>query len=77
MYDNFANNIIFYHKYCCSFLQVNSYKLTVRATDGQLSSETLVTVDVLDVNDCPPKFSEANYSAVIQVMKKSDFLCLL
>ena len=41
----------------------------MRASDGQLYSETTVVIDVLDVNDCPPKFSEANYSTVIQVIK--------
>lgn len=47
--------------------QVNNFELTIKASDGLLSSETVVIVDVLDVNDCPPKFSESNYSAVIQV----------
>ncbi|XP_071125252.1 protocadherin Fat 1-like isoform X4 [Mytilus edulis] len=45
---------------------VNNFELTIKASDGLLSSETVVIVDVLDVNDCPPKFSESNYSAVIQ-----------
>ena len=52
---------------CAYFIQINNFELTIKAGDGQLSSKTKVVIDVLDVNDCPPKFSKANYSAFIQV----------
>jgi hypothetical protein len=41
---------------CAYFIQINNFELTIKASDGQLSSKTKVVIDVLDVNDCPPKF---------------------
>ena len=49
---------------------LSSYVLEVEAVDGgipPLSSITLVNVEISDVNDNPPVFSETNYSAVVQV----------
>ena len=49
---------------------MSSYSLQVTATDGghpALSSTCKVNVLVTDVNDNPPVFSRAEYSAVIQV----------
>ncbi|XP_048851790.1 protocadherin Fat 1a isoform X3 [Brienomyrus brachyistius] len=49
--------------------KVSGYTLTVQATDnGQppRSSSTSINIDVSDVNDNAPVFSQANYSAIIQ-----------
>lgn len=35
-----------------------------------LSSTAVVTVDIEDVNDCPPLFSESSYNATVQVCKQ-------
>lgn len=35
-----------------------------------LSSTAVVTVDIEDVNDCPPLFSESSYNATVQVRKQ-------
>lgn len=35
-----------------------------------LSSTAVVTVDIEDVNDCPPLFSESSYNATVQVSKQ-------
>lgn len=55
---------------CLLFPQISSYSLVVRATDNgtpPLSSETIVNLQVLDVNDNPPTLFQFNYSVVIQV----------
>lgn len=55
--------------YFCT--QVASYTLQIRATDGgipELSSYVLVSVEVADVNDNPPLFSQPNYTCVVQVI---------
>ncbi|KAL1459777.1 hypothetical protein WDU94_011731, partial [Cyamophila willieti] len=47
---------------------VAAYNLTVRATDGgspQLSTLSILTVNVLDVNDNPPEFVSRSYVATI------------
>jgi len=49
---------------------VSSYVLEVQAKDfggHQLSSTVMVNVDISDANDNPPLFSQANYSAFVQV----------
>uniref|UniRef100_A0A8C3XED6 FAT atypical cadherin 1 n=1 Tax=Cyanoderma ruficeps TaxID=181631 RepID=A0A8C3XED6_9PASS len=48
--------------------QIKQHKLLVRAIDGgmlPLSSDTIVTVDVTDLNDNPPLFSQLLYEAKI------------
>ncbi|XP_042636636.1 protocadherin gamma-A3-like [Orycteropus afer afer] len=48
--------------------QVSEYNLTLRATDGgtpSLSTETHITLHVTDINDNPPAFTHASYSAYI------------
>ncbi|KAF6281158.1 hypothetical protein mRhiFer1_012671 [Rhinolophus ferrumequinum] len=48
--------------------QVSEYNITLRATDGgrpQLSTDTCITVHVADINDNPPAFTHASYSAYI------------
>ena len=50
--------------------QVASYTLKVEASDSgtpQLKVSTLVKIEVEDSNDCPPRFSQTNYTAVLQV----------
>lgn len=49
---------------------LSSYVLEVEAVDGgipSLSSVALVNVEISDVNDNAPIFSEQNYTAVVQV----------
>lgn len=51
---------------------MSGYTLTVQATDnGQppRSSSTSINIDVSDVNDNGPVFSQANYTVVIQVRR--------
>ena len=50
-------------------IQVSSYVLHVRATNYHLIAETMVNIEVLDANDCPPRFSETNYTVFVQVSK--------
>ncbi|XP_013367611.1 PREDICTED: protocadherin gamma-A3 isoform X21 [Chinchilla lanigera] len=48
--------------------QVSEYNITLKATDGgnpPLSTETHITLHVADINDNPPAFSDASYSAYI------------
>ncbi|KAM5299392.1 LOW QUALITY PROTEIN: uncharacterized protein ACOB6Z_006365 [Ctenodactylus gundi] len=48
--------------------QVSEYNITLRATDGgnpPLSTETHIPLHVADINDNPPIFSHASYSAYI------------
>nr|XP_055187859.1 protocadherin gamma-A3 isoform X9 [Nyctereutes procyonoides] len=48
--------------------QVSEYNITLRATDGgnpPLSTNTHIIVHVADINDNPPAFSQATYSAYI------------
>nr|XP_040041664.1 protocadherin Fat 1a isoform X1 [Gasterosteus aculeatus aculeatus]XP_040041665.1 protocadherin Fat 1a isoform X1 [Gasterosteus aculeatus aculeatus] len=49
--------------------QTSGYTLTVVASDNgspPLSSSAVINVDISDVNDNPPLFSQANYSLIIQ-----------
>ena len=41
--------------------------LHVRATNYHLFAECMVNIEVLDANDCPPQFSETNYTVYVQV----------
>nr|XP_044988507.1 protocadherin gamma-A3 isoform X6 [Jaculus jaculus] len=48
--------------------QVSQYNISLRATDGgspPLSTETHITLQVTDINDNPPTFTRASYSAYI------------
>uniref|UniRef100_A0A8D1M991 Protocadherin gamma subfamily A, 4 n=1 Tax=Sus scrofa TaxID=9823 RepID=A0A8D1M991_PIG len=48
--------------------QVSEYNVTLRATDGghpPLSTDTHITLHVADINDNPPAFPHASYSAYI------------
>ncbi|XP_048187000.1 protocadherin gamma-A3-like [Perognathus longimembris pacificus] len=48
--------------------QVSQYNISLRATDGgtpPLSTETRITLQVTDINDNPPTFTPASYSAYI------------
>ncbi|XP_047716878.1 protocadherin gamma-A3 isoform X19 [Prionailurus viverrinus] len=48
--------------------QVSEYNITLRATDGgspPLSTNIHITLHVADINDNPPAFSQASYSAYI------------
>ena len=52
------------------FVQTSSYLLEIHAVDSgspQLTGKTLLHVQLLDVNDSPPKCSQSNYTAIIQV----------
>lgn len=44
--------------------QKKQYELTVRATDSVsgVYAEVLVSILVLDVNDCPPEFTQDSYN---------------
>uniref|UniRef100_UPI00358E6C03 protocadherin Fat 1-like isoform X2 n=1 Tax=Myxine glutinosa TaxID=7769 RepID=UPI00358E6C03 len=49
--------------------QVSGYSLLVRATDSGVpvrSADVILSIDVSDVNDNPPRFSRDNYSVVVQ-----------
>jgi len=49
----------------------------VKAQDpGHLFATAQVSVDIQDTNDCPPKFTEENYTAVVQVTSFSFILVL-
>lgn len=51
-------------------IQISGYTLTVLASDNgspPKSSSATVNIDVSDVNDNAPVFSQANYSLVLQV----------
>lgn len=53
--------------------QTSGYTLTVVASDNgvpALSSSAMINIDISDVNDNPPLFSQANYSLIIQVREK-------
>ncbi|XP_072433894.1 protocadherin Fat 3-like isoform X4 [Chiloscyllium punctatum] len=52
--------------------KISGYSLTVQAKDSgtpSMSSTVTVNIDVSDINDNPPDFIPANYSAVIQENK--------
>ncbi len=41
------------------------YKLEIRATDGVQASSALVSIDLTDVNDEPPVFTEPWYALTV------------
>lgn len=53
--------------------QKKQYELTVRATDSVsgVYAEVLVSILVLDVNDCPPEFTQDSYN--ISVSEAASF----
>ena len=56
---------------CICLLQVSSYSVEIHAVDSgspQLTGKTLLHIELLDVNDSPPRLSQHNYTAVIQVI---------
>uniref|UniRef100_A0A672YLJ1 Protocadherin Fat 1-like n=1 Tax=Sphaeramia orbicularis TaxID=375764 RepID=A0A672YLJ1_9TELE len=49
--------------------RTSGYTLTVLASDNgmpPLSSTAVINIDILDINDNPPLFSQANYTLIIQ-----------
>ncbi len=58
-----------------SFSQTSGYNLMVVALDNglpPLSSSAMINIDISDVNDNPPLFSQANYSLIIQVRERGE-----
>lgn len=53
--------------------QKKQYELTVRATDSVsgVYAEVLVSILILDVNDCPPEFTQDSYN--ISVSEAAPF----
>ncbi|XP_043918442.1 protocadherin Fat 1 [Protopterus annectens] len=52
--------------------KISGYTLTIQAADSgnpPRSNTTTVNIDVSDINDNPPTFSQANYSVIIQENK--------
>lgn len=52
--------------------QISSYQLEVHAVDcgvPPLTSSVMVSIELLDVNDSPPIFTNDNFTATIQVKK--------
>ena len=49
---------------------MDSYSLEVEVSDSgtpQLKARTVVKIELEDSNDCPPLFSQDEYTAVVQV----------
>ncbi|XP_052793607.1 protocadherin Fat 1-like isoform X3 [Mya arenaria] len=46
---------------------ISSYTLQVRASNYHLTAETVVNIEILDANDCPPSFSQENYTVFVQM----------
>ncbi|KAK3597674.1 hypothetical protein CHS0354_040047 [Potamilus streckersoni] len=52
---------------------ISTYVLHVRATNELFKTDTTVNIEVLDANDCPPRFSQDNYTVFVQMnFKKED-----
>lgn len=59
-----------YGNYSPCVSQTSGFTLMVVASDNganPLSSSAMINIDISDVNDNPPLFSQANYSLIIQV----------
>ena len=54
----------------------SSYNLLVSASDGDSSCYTNLTIDILDVNDCAPKFTKPRYIKLIAVDAKENAFLL-
>ena len=54
----------------------SSYQLLVSASDGDSSCYTNLTLDILDVNDCPPQFTKTSYIKLIAVDAKENAFLL-
>ncbi|XP_072318668.1 protocadherin Fat 1a [Eucyclogobius newberryi] len=55
--------------------RISGYSLTVLAADNglpPLSSTAVVNIDILDINDNAPLFSQANYSLIVQENRPLD-----
>lgn len=60
------------------FSQTSGYTVLVVASDNgvpSLSSSATINIDISDVNDNPPLFSQANYTLIIQVRRGKGWLC--
>ncbi|KAH8040913.1 hypothetical protein HPB51_013083 [Rhipicephalus microplus] len=60
-------------------MQVSRYVLEVECWDGgtpPLSAQALVHVEVLDVNDHPPRFDQSNYTAVVHEGRQAGWTVL-
>ena len=59
--------------------QVQDYELVIAAIDNgvpALTSSTLVKIELLDINDSPPQFSNTNFTATIQVFASRQSTCI-
>ena len=54
----------------------SSYHLLISASDGDSSCYTNLTIDILDVNDCPPQFTKTRYIKLIAVDAKENAFLL-
>ena len=50
------------------------YNLTITASDGTLSSNVSVYIDVLDINDNPPRFNQSEYNQTVPEYSRRDYL---
>lgn len=54
-------------------LQISTYRVTVEATDkgtpDRQTSQVLIIINIGDINDNPPKFSQTNYTGQVQVLR--------
>ncbi|KAH7953397.1 hypothetical protein HPB49_007646 [Dermacentor silvarum] len=60
-------------------MQVSRYILEVECWDGgtpPLSAQALVHVEVLDINDHPPRFDQSNYTAVVHEGRQAGWTVL-
>ena len=55
----YTNNLVFQSGQSVDYETVNSYALTIRATDGTHSMDISGTVTVSDINENAPAFTNA------------------